>query len=611
MSGPVTSYRARPQLAGTFGMVSATHWIPASVAMGVLERGGNAFDAAVAAGFVLQVVQPHQNGPGGDLVAIFSRPGDAIPTVLCGQGPAPARATVDAFEKLGLDVVPGSGLLPAAIPGATPAWLTLLRDHGTISLSTALEAAIHYAGRGHPVMAKVCEFIARVEALLREHWVTSAEIYLPGGRVPMPGELLRNSRLADTYKRLIGDARGSREAHIQAALDRWQSGFVAAAVDEFARTAWRDSTGADHAGLITGADLASWWPSYESALGYRYRGYDVYKPGPWSQGPLMLQQLALLEGVELNLGSASYVHTIVEGAKLAFADREAWYGDVPDVPLAELLSREYNNARRGLIGAQASFEMRPGAPRGIPAVLPELVPADIARRAAADTGVGEPNARDASVGEPNTAALLDTGPRPNGEARTDTVHVDVVDRWGNMVAAMPSGGWLHSSPVIPELGFGLGTRLQMASLKRGRPNTLMPGKRPRTTLSPTMVMRDGKSVLAFGSPGGDQQDQWQLGLLLHHLVGGRNLQEAIDAPAFHTLQFPNSFYPHEYRPGVLMAENRLGFDVLADLERRGHQVVRAGDWALGRLCAVARDPESGLLFAAANPREIQAYAAGR
>ena len=589
-------------------MVSSTHWIPSAVAMGVLERGGNAFDAAVAAGFALQVVQPHQNGPGGDLVALFSRRGDAAPTVLCGQGPAPAGATIDAFEALGLPVVPGSGLLAAAIPGATPAWLTLLRDYGTISLADALGPAIGYAAGGHPILGKVCEFIARVEALFRAEWVTSAEIYLPAGAVPVAGDRFRNPQLAETYRQLIGGPSTSREAQIDGALARWQAGFVAEAVDEFCRSAWRDSSGRAHAGLLTGADLASWQPTYEAPVHYSYRGHDVYKPGGWSQGPLLLQQLALLDGVELDLGSAEYLHTVLEGAKLAFADREAWYGDVGDVPIVTLLSRPYNAERRRLIGERASLDMRPGTPDGRAPRLPALLRAELVL-AGGDAGVGEPNAAGEALGE--ASALLDSGPRPDGVARTDTVHVDVVDQWGNVVAAMPSGGWLHSSPVIPALGFGLGTRLQMAGLERGLPNALAPGKRPRTTLSPTMVMRGGETVLAVGSPGGDQQDQWQLGLLQQHLVGGCSLQESIDAPAFHTLHYPNSFYPHEYRPGAVLVENRVGEKVITELERRGHRVARAGDWGLGRLCAVGRDPDSGLLYGAANPREVQAYAAGR
>ncbi|MQA01756.1 MAG: gamma-glutamyltransferase family protein [Streptosporangiales bacterium] len=589
------TFTTRPELAGTFGMVSSTHWLPASAGMAVLERGGNAFDAVVAAGFVLQVVEPHQNGPGGDLPALFARAGDRRPTVLCAQGPAPAAATVQAFRDRGLDMVPGSGLLAAAIPGATVGWLTLLRDHGTMRLTDVISYAIGYARNGYPLTPKLVEYIANVEQLFREHWRTSADLYLPGSGLPKAGQVFRNPALADTYERLVeaeGAVGAGREAGIEAAIRSWSEGFVAAAMAKFATSAWRDSSGRDHAGLLTTDDLAGWRPTYEEPVSVEFAGHRVYKAGAWSQGPVLLQQLALLQGIDVTPGSADYVHTVVEGAKLAFADRDAWYGDTSDVPLATLLSAGYASERRALLGAEASHSLRPGSPDGRTPRLPTFAAGEVAA--------------DGSIGEPNAAA-----PRADGTARSDTVHVDVVDRWGNMVAAMPSGGWLHSSPVIPELGFCLGTRLQMAWLDEGLPNTLAPGKRSRTTLSPTLVMRDDEPVLAFGSPGGDQQDQWQLGLLLHHLLGGADLQAAIDAPAFHSVHFPSSFYPHEARPGVLLVEDRLGDDVIADLTARGHLIERAGDWSLGRLCAVARRPDNGTLHAAANPRGMQGYAVGR
>ena len=191
------------------------------------------------------------------------------------------------------------------------------------------------------------------------------------------------------------------------------------------------------------------------------------------------------------------------------------------------------------------------------------------------------------------------------------MHVDVVDRWGNMVSAMPSGGWLHSSPIIPELGFPLGTRLQMAWLESGLPNTLAPGKRPRTTLSPTLVLKGGEPVLAFGTPGGDQQDQWQLQFLLNHVLAGMNLQEAIDAPSFHSTHFPSSFFPHEHQLGVVVIERRIGEEIVRELRARGHHVGVAGDWEIGRMCAVSRDPATGTVRAAANPRGMQGYAVGR
>ncbi|MBW8805959.1 MAG: gamma-glutamyltransferase [Catenulisporales bacterium] len=584
------TFTTRPELRGSFGMVSSTHWLASSSGMAVLERGGNAFDAVVAAGFVLQVVEPNQNGAGGDLPLLFARADDKRPTVLCGQGVAPAGASVARFRSSGLDLVPGSGLLAAAVPGAVPAWLTLLRDHGTMELADVLAYAIGYARDGYPVTPALAQCVADIEPMFREHWTTSAAVYLAGGAAPEPGSVFRNPVLAETYQKLANSSGATREARIDAALAAWSQGFVAEAIDAFARTAWRDSSGADHAGVLTGADMAAWQPSYEDPVRYDFAGHTVCKTAPWGQGPVLLQQLALLQGQDLVPGTVEYAHRVVEGAKLAFADREAWYGDGFDVPLETLLSPEYNAARRALIGPEASFELRPGSPDGRTPVLPTRP----------DTAPVPP---DASTGEPVAAG--------GGAARGDTVHVDVVDRWGNMVAAMPSGGWLHSSPVIPSLGFCLGTRMQMTWLQEGLASTLIPGRRPRTTLSPTLVLRGEEPVLAFGSPGGDQQDQWQLLFLLNHVVGGMNLQQAIDAPTFHTSHFPESFYPRPAYPGRVVAEARLGEAVLSGLRSRGHEVVVSGDWSLGRMCVVGRDPERALVRAAANPRGMQGYAVGR
>ncbi|WP_283133898.1 gamma-glutamyltransferase family protein [Rhizohabitans arisaemae] len=593
----------RPELTGTFGMVATSHWLASGVGMAILEGGGNAFDAVVAAAFTLQVVEPQQNGPGGDLPVIFSRAGDPTPAVLCGQGPAPAGATLDHFRALGLDLVPGAGPLAAAVPGATPALLTLLRDHGTRHLRDVLGPAADYARSGFPATANMVETVTSVAELFRDHWPTSAAVYLPGGRPPVPGGRFGNPALAATYERLLAEAEAAgpgRENEIDAALRAWSHGFVAEAVDAFAALPWRDSSGEPHAGVLTGEDMAGWEPSYEEPATLEFRGHTVCKPGPWSQGPVLLQQLALLADADLRPGTVGYAHTVIEGAKLAFADREAWYGDSAEVPLGELLAAPYTASRRQLIGETASTLLRPGSPGGRVPRLPGL-------------GHGPGVAADGSTGEPTLAhglRLPDAVTAP-GAVGGDTVHAAVADRWGNLVAAMPSGGWLHSSPIIPELGFPLGTRLQMTWLQEGLASSLVPGRRPRTTLSPSLVLRDGEPVLAFGSPGGDQQDQWQLLFLLNHLVGGMNLQAAVDAPTFHSTHFPASFYPRDARPGQIVAETSLGEEVLRELERRGHEVVRAPAWSLSRMCAVGRDPATGFLRAAADPRGGHAYAAGR
>jgi gamma-glutamyltranspeptidase/glutathione hydrolase len=578
-------FTTRPELRGTFGMVASTHWLASAAGMAVLEQGGNAFDAAVATGFTLQVVEPHLNGPGGDLPALLW-PAGGEPVVLSAQGPAPQAATIGRYrDELGLSLVPGTGPLSAVVPGAFGGWLAMLRDHGTLSLRDVLRFAIGYADDGYPVIPQIAGAIRNVESLFRDEWTTSAEVYLP---VSQPGTLHRNPRLAATYRRILDEAEASssdRDAQIAAANDAWYRGFVADAMLAFQELEWMDSSGERHAGLLAAEDLRDWEPSYEEPLAVDYHGVDVLKAGPWSQAPVFLQQLRLLEGFDLRgMGhaSAEYVHTITECAKLAFADREAWYGDPEfyDVPIETLLSRAYADERRALVGETSSGELRPGSPDG----------------------------REPRLATPSAGAPL--APGVGEPTRGDTVHIDVADRWGNMVAATPSGGWLWGAPVIPELGFCLGTRAQMFWLEEGLPNSLEPGKRPRTTLSPTLVGRDGAPYLALGTPGGDQQDQWTLQVLLGHLHFGLDLQAAIDAPCHHTEAFPSSFYPRETRPRHVAVEDRAGEETLNGLRDRGHDVEVSAPWSLGRVSAVGREPD-GQLKAGANPRGMQGYAAGR
>ena len=634
-------FTTRPTLQGTFGMVSSTHWLASQSAMAVLEDGGNAYDAAVAAGFVLHVVEPHLNGPAGEVPIILAPAGGEV-RVLCGQGVAPAGATIAHYRGLGLDLVPGTGPLAAAVPGAFDAWMLLLRDHGTKSLADVLKYAIGYAEDGHAPVERVGETVETVRELFEAEWTSSAEVYLQDGRPPRPGELFRNPALAATWRRLIAeagqDARAGLEpgpaqrsdagqepgaqeddgriAQIEAARRIWREGFIAEALVRQAARPTTDTSGERHAGTLTAADLASWSASYEAPATYDWRGWTLCKAGPWSQGPVFLQQLALLPPELPGYGTAEYAHLLIEGCKLAMADREAWYGDAAEVPLEELLSEEYNAGRRALVGEKASYELRPGSPGGR---VPRL--SGHARVVAAgENGSDAPGAPGA--GEP-TVAKRPTSPVPgepdvsaDGATRGDTCHLDVVDRWGNMVAATPSGGWLQSNPVVPELGFPLGTRLQMAWLDEGLPNSLTPGRRPRTTLTPSLALRNGVPVMAFGTPGGDQQDQWQLHFFLAvalraQVRGGLDLQGAIDAPNWHNDSFPGSFHPRGMRPGSVTVESRTAPEVVEELRRRGHDVQVGDDWSEGRLCAVASDPRTGVLSAAANPRGMQGYAVGR
>jgi gamma-glutamyltranspeptidase/glutathione hydrolase len=581
-------FTTRPTLRGSFGMVATTHWLASQSAMAVLERGGNAFDAAVAAGFVLHIVEPHLNGPGGDLVGLIAPAGQPS-RVLAGLGAAPRGASIEHYRALGLGLVPGAGFLAATAPGAFDAWLLLLRDHGTWELQEVVEFALHYAESGYPVLPAVARTIHAVDQLFRTSWPTSAAVWCG----VEADALATRPEWATTLQRLLAAGVGNtREQRIDAVRSEWSLGFVAEQASEFVRTPLRDSSGAEHAGILTRDDFADYTATWEQPVDLQFRGSRVVKAGAWTQGPALLQSLAILDGFEderLDPGAELGAHTILEVLKLALADRDSWYGDDGSTPLDDLLSAGYASARRALVTEVACGAQRPGSPGGREPRLP-------GDRVGAATGDGL-----AGTGEPTVAK--------NGVTRGDTCHLDVVDRFGNVASITPSGGWLQSSPHIPGLGFCLGSRLQMTWLEEGLPSSLHPGRRPRTTLSPTLVFGPDGSILSTGTPGGDQQDQWQLTFLLRHLVGGYDLQQAIDAPNLHTTSAIESFWPRERVPNGAVIEDRIGREVLEGLRARGHEVSVAGAWTLGRLSAASSSADG--LRAAANARGMQGYAVGR
>ena len=502
-------FTTRPEIEGTFGVVASTHWIATAVGMATLEKGGNAFDAAVATAFTLQVVEPHLNGPGGDVpVIVYDAPRQAGGHLRTrtGAGGRHHRALSPRRSRPRARHRAACGLRARHVRDLDAAAARLRQP----ALREVLTPAIGYAQHGYPLVERASATIATVAELFLRHWPTSAAVYLPNGTVPAPGTLFANPALAATYARILKEAEsagGDRGAQIERARKSWSHGFVAEAIDRFCRTQEvLDTSGKPHRGVLTGDDMARWTPRVEAPLTYDYGRYTVCKTGPWGQGPVMLQQLALLKGFDLDRldpAGPDFIHLQVECAKLAYADREAFYGD-PDfveVPTATLLSEAYNAERRKLAGATASLELRPGSIKGFSAAI------RLQRE-------GSPQVADAAgAGEPTVGRL--------GGTRGDTVHFDIVDEAGNMVSATPSGGWLQSSPVIPELGFPLGTRAQMFWLEEGLPASLAPNKRPRTTLSPTFALRDGESYLAWGTPGGDQQDQWITQLFLRHVHAGQ------------------------------------------------------------------------------------------
>ncbi|MEM9198203.1 MAG: gamma-glutamyltransferase [Pseudomonadota bacterium] len=607
------TFTTRPEIAGTFGVVTSTHWIASAVGMKLLEAGGSAADAAAGAGFVLNVVEPHLNGPLGDMPVLVWPAADDAPYVICGQGSAPEGATIAHYTAEGLSLIPGAGPLATVIPGAFDAWMLLLRAQGRLPLRAVLEPAIHYARAGHPMLASASGMIAGQAEFFARAWPSSAATWTPKGAVPAAGAVFANPVLADFWERLLREAETvqGREAQIEAARHAFYQGFVAEVIDAHIKSGpFDDGSGIARRGVLTAEDMAGWQAHEEPALGLESQGWDIFKPGAWTQGPVLLQAVQMLERQDLAASgpvSAERVHLSVEALKLAMADREAFYGDPAqsDVPLTTLLSPDYADARAAHIEAAASLDQRPGAIPGFEAQAAAFVDRAARFQAAQSAAVGG--------GEPTFAHLTPSNGTPSTDPEPhtgDTVHIDVIDRWGNMVSATPSGGWLQSNPVVPGLGVPLNSRAQMFWLEEGLPTSLAPGRRPRTTLSPSMARRPDGTRLAFGTPGGDQQDQWQLIFLTRLIHDAMGLQEAIDGPLFHSLHLQSSFYPRGTRPGEMMIEPAFPEATLRGLADRGHRVTLAAPWSIGRLTAAARRPD-GLMTAAATPRLMQAYAIGR
>jgi gamma-glutamyltranspeptidase/glutathione hydrolase len=567
-------------------MVAAGHYLAAAIGLSILEKGGNAVDAGVAAGFAVALLKPQSVGIGGEVPILIHLANQHRSVAVNGQGWAPRAATIDWFRQRDIRLIPSDGFLPATVPGQFASWCTALQQFGTCSLAAVLGPVVDLAEGGFPVYTALHNAVAKVRDRYAQEWPTSAAIYLTNGQPLVEGALLRNPDWARTMKGAIDASLragvSGREAGIGAALEYFYSGPVAEQAVKFSSSnAFVDDSGSAHTGLFTVEDFADYGAggtSVEDPVRIQYRGVEVLKCGPWTQGPVFLQQLRLLEGFDLRkLGhnSADYLHVYLEAAKLAFADRERYYGDPEfvSVPLGLLLSEDYAAERRELIDPrQASLELRPGS----------------------------------FAVAPRVSASAQRWPVVTG----DTTHVDAVDRWGNLFSATPSGGWIGSSPVVEGLGFPLGTRGQMFYLDERHANALVPRKRPRTTLTPSMALREGEPWLAFGTPGGDQQDQWSLQFFLNVVDFDMELQEALDAPTVQSTHFPGSFYPHAAQTGGVRVESRIDAEVREDLAARGHVVGVDGPWSHGQVTAVARE-RNGVLSGAASPRGRVAYVMGR
>lgn len=598
----MAQFTTRPVIMGRRGVVTSGHYLATAAGFRIMEQGGNAIDAAAAMCFCLNLLEPQSNGIGGEVPTLIYSAQEHRAFAICGMGWSPKGFSLDWCREHGIDLIPGDGYLPACVPAIVDTWATAVARFGRLSFSQILQPAIELAENGFAVYEGLRDSLAGSLKKFTELYPTTGEIYCPGGRVPDVGELLRNPDWANTLALMCraeaAGKQGGRIAGIQAARDAFYRGEIAEKIVQFITTTpVEDVSGSPHTGLLSYEDMAEWHATVEEPVTSSFDGLEVHKCPPWTQGPVFLQQLAILEGYDLAAmghNSAAYLHLLIESAKLAFADREAYYGDplFDKVPLDILLSKAYAAQRRNRIGTDASREMRPGdVGQGIPAYATFDVPEDnrralqVAARAIRDLGLGH-----AHVG--------------------DTTHLDAVDAEGNMVAATPSGGWIGSSPVIKGLGFPLGTRGQMFYLNPERPNALAPRKRPRATLTPSLVTKQGQPHMVFGTPGGDGQDQWTLQFFLNVTVFGMNLQEGLDAPTVHSLHFPSSFYPRPAYPGRVDVEGRLPREVIASLESRGHEVTTIDDWANGKVMGIRRDPERGVIAGAVSPRRTIGYALG-
>jgi gamma-glutamyltranspeptidase/glutathione hydrolase len=564
----------RPEILGTRGIVAAGRHYSVSAGIRIMQQGGNAVDAGVASVLAASICEISHFGFGGEAPTMIYDAKTKEIIVINGQGPAPRSATPALFAARGF--VPGNGPLGATIPAMLDAMALALETKGTMRLEQVLQPAIELAD-GFPMYAFLRNFLIS-ERKATEQYEWSAKTYYPSGQIPEVGEMFRQPNLARTLRAIAGADKASfakshnRVTAIHAGRDAFYKGDIAQRIADANKAA---------GGVFTYEDLASYHGKIEKPTTTNFHGYDVYKADTWDQGPVLLQALNILEGIDLKtfgVNSADYIHHVHEAIKLAYADRNAYYGDpaFAQVPIAGLLSKAYAAERRGLIGPQASLEQR----------------------------VGDPFRFDQTVKAPAARYTPHAQGTPTPSSPGDTTCVDVVDKDGNLFSATPSSGWLLGGAFVAgDTGVPLSNRMTVFDLDPLSPNVLVGGKRPRTTLTPTLVLKDGKPFLAISTPGGDSQDQQILNVLLEMIVFGKSIQEAIEAPRVNSLHPFGSFDNHVSDPGVLEIEDRVPEAVRAALTARGHKLKVLGPYGMSTgVVAVGVDPQSGTLRGGADVR---------
>ena len=577
----------RPLITGAQHMVSSGHYLATAAGFRILEQGGNATDAGVAAGIAINATLPQWTSFGGVAPIIIHDAASGETVSISGLGRWPKAASIDYFQRNCSGELP-PGVLRTVTPAAADAWITAIKLYGTMTFEQVVTPALEIAEGGFPIPATLQSAIARTgDSLIGDsdgdsRWESTAAVFFPGGRRPDIGDILVQKDLARTFRRLIEVERDhsgqGREAALQAARDFFYKGEIAEEMVRFIQ---------DQGGLLTMEDLAAFKVGVDTPPSIDYKGIQVYACGPWCQGPVNLHALKILEGFDLeSMGhnTAAYAHTVMESLKLAFSDREAYYGDPDfvDVPMEGLLSKSYGQERRAAIDPRRAAPEMPLAGDPWP-------------------HQGGP-ARNGHPARPDLVA---------GGLPADTSYACAVDRWGNAFSATPSDSF-GTTPIVPGLGFIASSRGSQSWLDPEHPSSLAPGKRPRLTPNPALAMREGKPLMPFGTPGGDVQPQSMVQLFLNVVEFGMDVQQAVEAPRFSTWSFPNSFWPHAYHPGLVGVEGRMDSQVVAELSRMGHRVEVWDDFTprMGCLCGVKVDQERGGLSGGADPRR-DGYTMGR